>query len=106
MGAAEVEAFLSWLANRRGASASTHRQARAALVFLYKQVLGGGSVVAGGNRPAAPELQLRALGRDFCESDRRLLLAEHAPIRLAQSRCSPKGCYVSGEYRRQLSRVA
>jgi hypothetical protein len=59
MGAAEVEAFLSWLANRRGASASTHRQARAALVFLYKQVLGGGSVVAGGNRPAAPELQLR-----------------------------------------------
>jgi len=40
MGAAEVEAFLSWLANRRGASASTHRQALAALVFLYKQVLG------------------------------------------------------------------
>jgi integron integrase len=40
MGAAEVEAFLSWLANRRGVSVSTHRQALAALVFLYKQVLG------------------------------------------------------------------
>jgi integron integrase len=39
MGAAEVEAFLSWLANRRGASASTHKQALSALVFLYRQVL-------------------------------------------------------------------
>jgi integron integrase len=40
MGAAEVQAFLSWLANSRQASASTHRQALAALLFLYKQVLG------------------------------------------------------------------
>jgi integron integrase len=40
MGAPEVEAFLTWLANRRGASVSTHKQALAALVFLYKQVLG------------------------------------------------------------------
>ncbi|HQR52637.1 MAG TPA: integron integrase [Burkholderiales bacterium] len=39
MGAPEVEGFLSWLANRRGVSASTHRQALAALIFLYKQVL-------------------------------------------------------------------
>ena len=39
MGAAEVEAFLSWLANRHGASVSTHRQALSALVFLYRQVL-------------------------------------------------------------------
>jgi len=39
MGAPEVEAFLSWLANRRGVSASTHRQALAALIFLYRQVL-------------------------------------------------------------------
>ena len=39
MGAAEVEAFLSWLANRRGASVSTHKQALSALVFLYRQVL-------------------------------------------------------------------
>jgi integron integrase len=40
MGAAEVQAFLSWLANGRQASASTHKQALAALLFLYRQVLG------------------------------------------------------------------
>jgi integrase len=40
MGAPEIEAFLTWLANGRGASVSTHKQALAALVFLYKQVLG------------------------------------------------------------------
>ena len=39
MGAPEVEQFLCWLANQRGASVSTHKQALAALVFLYKQVL-------------------------------------------------------------------
>ncbi len=39
MGSAEVQAFLTSLANRRGASASTHRQALAALIFLYKHVL-------------------------------------------------------------------
>lgn len=39
MGGAEVQAFLSWLANRRGAAVSTHRQALAALIFLYKRVL-------------------------------------------------------------------
>ncbi len=39
MGAAEVEAFLQWLANHHGASVSTHRQALSALVFLYKHVL-------------------------------------------------------------------
>lgn len=39
MGAAEVEAFLSWLANTRNVSASTQNQALCALVFLYKEVL-------------------------------------------------------------------
>lgn len=39
MGAADVEAFLSHLANQRKASASTHKQALAALLFLYRQVL-------------------------------------------------------------------
>lgn len=39
MGAPEVESFLSWLANRHGASVSTHKQALAALLFLYKRVL-------------------------------------------------------------------
>ena len=39
MGAAEVEAFLTWLAVEGGVSASTQGQALAALLFLYKQVL-------------------------------------------------------------------
>ena len=36
----DVEAFLSWLAAERQVSASTHKQALAALLFLYQQVLG------------------------------------------------------------------
>ncbi|MBN2680553.1 MAG: integron integrase [Acidithiobacillaceae bacterium] len=40
MGAAEVEAFLSWLAVEGQVSAATQGQALAALLFLYKQVLG------------------------------------------------------------------
>lgn len=42
MGAAEVKAFLSYLANERQVSISTHKQALCALLFLYKQVLGSG----------------------------------------------------------------
>uniref|UniRef100_E6QU89 Integrase/recombinase (E2 protein) n=1 Tax=mine drainage metagenome TaxID=410659 RepID=E6QU89_9ZZZZ len=40
MGAAEVEAFLTHLAVVRQVSASTQNQAKSALLFLYKQVLG------------------------------------------------------------------
>ena len=39
MGAREVEAFLSYLANDRKVSPSTHRQAVAAILYLYKEVL-------------------------------------------------------------------
>jgi integron integrase len=39
MAGPEVEAFLSHVANQRGASASTHKQALAALLFLYRHVL-------------------------------------------------------------------
>lgn len=39
MGAAEIQQFLSWLATERDVSASTQRQALAALLFLYQQVL-------------------------------------------------------------------
>lgn len=37
---AAVEAFLSWLAGERGVSASTHRQALAALLYFYGKVIG------------------------------------------------------------------
>ena len=40
MGQAEVEAFLSMLANERGVSPATHKQALSALLFLYREVLG------------------------------------------------------------------
>lgn len=40
LGAAEVESFLGWLADDRRLSASSHRQALSALLFLYAKVLG------------------------------------------------------------------
>ena len=40
MGGPEVEAFLSWLANERKISASTHKVALCALLFFYGKVLG------------------------------------------------------------------
>jgi hypothetical protein len=39
MGATDVEAFLSHLANAGRVAASTHQQALSALLFLYKEVL-------------------------------------------------------------------
>jgi integron integrase len=39
MGAPEVEAFLSWLANERRVAVATHKQALSAIVFLYEKVL-------------------------------------------------------------------
>jgi site-specific recombinase XerD len=40
MGAAEVSAFLSWLAASRNVAAATQNQALSALLFLYRHVLG------------------------------------------------------------------
>lgn len=40
MGEREVAAFLAWLAEERRVAASTQTQARAALLFLYREVLG------------------------------------------------------------------
>ena len=39
MGAQEVTAFLTHLANARNVSASTQNQTKSALLFLYRQVL-------------------------------------------------------------------
>jgi hypothetical protein len=39
MGAKDIEAFLSFLANERKVAPSTHRQALAAILYLYKEVL-------------------------------------------------------------------
>lgn len=40
MGATEVEAFLSYLANHDNVAASTQNQALSAILFLYREVLG------------------------------------------------------------------
>ncbi|MDR2187559.1 MAG: integron integrase [Azonexus sp.] len=40
MGASEISAFLTHLANERHVSAATQNQAKSALLFLYRQVLG------------------------------------------------------------------
>ena len=40
LGGAEVEVFLSWLANTRNVAASTHKQALSALLFFCGKVLG------------------------------------------------------------------
>ena len=40
LGSAEVTAFLSHLAVQRGVSASTQNQAKAAILFVYKEILG------------------------------------------------------------------
>ena len=40
MGQPEVEAYLNWLSSDRRVSVATHRQALAAVLFLYQQVLG------------------------------------------------------------------
>ena len=39
LGGAEVEAFLTWLANERQVAPATHKQALSALLFLYTKVL-------------------------------------------------------------------
>ncbi|POZ60212.1 hypothetical protein C2I19_20105 [Chromobacterium alticapitis] len=40
MGKAEVEVYFSFLASERQVSASTQNQTKAALLFLYREVLG------------------------------------------------------------------
>ncbi|MBA2658110.1 MAG: phage integrase N-terminal SAM-like domain-containing protein [Nitrosospira sp.] len=40
LGAAEVEAFLTYLATQRHVSSSTQNQALSAILFLYRDVLG------------------------------------------------------------------
>jgi hypothetical protein len=55
MGAPEVEAFFTMLATQRRVSASTHKQALSALLFLYRKVLMEG-------------LRLRTNDVDLCAS--------------------------------------
>ena len=65
MGSAEVESFLSFLANERHVSPSTHRQALAAILYLYKEVLGIGTAPSGVYLGIPPALAV-AVPQDCC----------------------------------------
>ena len=65
MGAVEVEAFLTYLADQRSVSPSTHRVALSALLFMYKKVLDIELPWLDGlARPAAPRRIPVVLSRD------------------------------------------
>ncbi|GHL51351.1 hypothetical protein ECZU29_62010 [Escherichia coli] len=79
LGSSEVEAFLSWLANERKVSVSTHRQALAALLFFYGKVLCTDLPASGDRKTSAvaalaggadPDEVVRILG--FLEGEHRL----------------------------------
>jgi hypothetical protein len=61
MGAAEVEGFLTHLAVAKGVSASTQNQAKSAVLFLYKEVLGE-------PLPCGSKASSRRSGRCACRS--------------------------------------
>ena len=77
--AAKSRAFLSWLANERKVSVSTHRQALAALLFFYGKVLYRSALASGDRKTSAvaalaggadPDEVVRILG--FLEGEHRL----------------------------------
>ncbi len=53
LGSSEVEAFLSWLANERKVSVSTHRQALAAAVLLRQGAVHGSAPASGDRKTSA-----------------------------------------------------
>src|SRR6266852_7398120 len=55
MGAKQINEYLTHLAVERHVSASTQSQALAAILFLYRDVLGGGSAMADRARACAAE---------------------------------------------------
>ena len=84
MGAPEVEAFLTHLAEVRQVSPSTHKQALAALLFLYREVLKMNLPwMAEVGRPRAVRRLPVVLTTD--ELQRTLAGLEGSPLLLAQS---------------------
>ena len=65
LGSAEVEAFLTWLAVEGRVAAATQNQAKSALLFLYKEVLGAELPWLDGiQRARTPERRPTVLTRD------------------------------------------
>lgn len=79
LGAAEVGAFLTWLADERQLASSTHKQALSALVFLYTKVLQlGRPWVAGLERPRVRRRLPVVLSRDEVAAILASMQGEHA----------------------------
>src|SRR3989442_12976397 len=95
MGAAEVMAFLSWLATERNVAAATQNQALSALLFLYKHVLGQdlpwlGEVVHAKRRVRLPVVLTEgevARLLDHVEGGARLMVALLYGAGLRQAEC-------------------
>ncbi len=58
LGGAEVEAFLTWLANERQVAPATHKQALSALLFFVHQGAGHEPAIDAGNRPPSGQTAL------------------------------------------------
>ena len=97
MGAAEVEAFLTWLAAERRVAAATHRQALSAIVFLYEKVLGLDLPwLAGIGRPQARggcrSCCRTARSRPCCRASRRPSIGSSPSCSTAPACASWKAC--------------
>ena len=83
MGAAEMEAFLSHLANARNVFSSTHQKALSALLFLYKRVLDIDLPLLGDlTRPKKPQRLPAVLTRE--EVNTLLAHMEGTPLLMAR----------------------
>ena len=81
MGAAEVRGFLTHLAVERNVAAATQNQALNALVFLYREVIGGELEWLGGFEPARRGQRLpEVLSRQEAQAVLRRLKGTHALI--------------------------
>lgn len=81
MGAEEVTAFLTFLANERKVSVSTHRVALSSLLFLYQKVLGVNLPWLDGlERPTVPKRLPVVLSRDEVSQILALLPGEHGVL--------------------------
>ncbi len=81
MGAGEVRAFLTHLAAERNVSAATQNQALNALVFLYREVIGGELEWIGGFEPAKRGQRLpEVLSREEVQAVLARLTGTHALI--------------------------
>jgi site-specific recombinase XerD len=89
LGAAEVNAFLSWLATERDVAAATQNQALSALLFLYKHVLGIDLPWLGITRAKRP-VRVPAV---LTEAEARRLLSQLQGVKWLMAACSTgRGC--------------